>query len=384
MSKRDYYEILGVSKAAAEDQIKKAYRQLALKYHPDRNPGNKEAEERFKEATEAYEVLKDPDARSRYDQFGHSGVSGMSGFEGFGFGGFDISDALRAFMRDFGGFGGFEDFFGETRTSRNRRRGPARGEDLQIKLKLSLEEIAKGVEKKIKLTRLQECTSCEGSGSQKGTGKKQCPQCHGTGEIRAVSRSLFGQFVNVTTCAYCQGDGMVIDKPCSLCRGEGRNKGTSTITVKIPAGVSTGNYIPIKGAGNIGRRGGVAGDTIVIIEEEEHGIFRRKGDDIICEVPISFTLASLGGQIEIPSLDGTIDLKIPPGTQSGKLFKLKNEGIPHLHGYGRGDQIVLVAVWTPTHLTAEEKKLLQQLSAKENMKPPRMDRNFWEKLRDTF
>jgi molecular chaperone DnaJ len=384
MNKRDYYEILGVNRTATEDEIKKAYRQLALKYHPDRNPGNKEAEEKFKEATEAYEVLKDADARARYDQFGHSGIGGMSGFEGFGFGGFDISDALRAFMRDFGGFGGFEDFFGETRTSRGKRRGPARGEDLQIRLKLTLEEVAKGAEKKIKLNRLQECQSCGGTGSQRGSSKKQCPHCHGTGEIRTVSRSLFGQFVNVTTCDYCQGEGYVIDKPCSVCRSEGRTKGTSTITVKIPAGVSTGNYIPIKGAGNVGPRGGPAGNAIVLIEEEEHNIFKRKGDDIICEVPVSFALAALGGQIEIPSLEGAIDLKIPPGTQSGKPFRLKNKGIPHLHGYGRGDQIVLVAVWTPTRLTAEEKKLLQQLSTKENMRPPRAEKDFLDKLRDMF
>ena len=308
----------------------------------------------------------------------------MSGFEGFGFGGFDISDALRAFMRDFGGFGGFDNFFGEGRTSRSGRRGPARGQDLQMKLGLSLEEIAGGVEKKIKLTRLQRCSSCEGSGLQKGTSKKECPRCDGTGEAKTVSRSLFGQFVSISTCAYCQGEGYVIDKPCSGCGGEGRTKGSTVVSVKVPAGVSSGNYIPIKAAGNAGPRGGPAGDIIVLIEEEEHDIFTRKGDDVICEVAISFVQAALGGQIEVPSLDGAVNFKIPAGTQSGKAFKLRSKGIPHLHGYGRGDQIVRITVWTPTCLNAEEKKLLQQLSSKENMKPPQLDKNLLTKLRDMF
>jgi molecular chaperone DnaJ len=382
MAKRDYYEILGLSKDASEEDIKKAYRKLALQCHPDRNPGNKDAEEKFKEATEAYEVLKDPEKRARYDQFGHAGVTGRGGFEGFDFGTFDLSDALRAFMRDFGSFGVFDQFFGTTTT--RTRRGRPRGEDLQIRLKLTLEEIATGVEKKIKLKRLQKCDECNGTGSEKGSSKRECPQCRGTGQIRRVSRSLFGQFASITTCDTCQGEGAVIDRICPNCGGQGRVKGITTINVKVPPGVTTGNYIPLRGAGNAGPRGGPAGDVIVFIEEEEHPIFRRHDDDIICEIPISFTQAALGDEIVIPTLDGNTNLKIPPGTQPGKIFRFRNKGIPHLHGYGKGDELVRVVVWVPTHLNTEEKKLLKELADKENMKPPKGDKSFFDKLRETL
>jgi molecular chaperone DnaJ len=383
MAKRDYYEVLGLSRDATEDDIKKAYRKLALKYHPDKNPGSKEAEEKFKEATEAYEVLKDPQKRSTYDQFGHAGLSGAGGFGGFDFTTFDLSDALRAFMRDFGSFGSiFDDFFGAT--SRGTRRGYQKGQDLQIRLKLTLEEIATGVEKKIKLKNLQKCSECDGTGAAEGTSKKVCPRCQGTGQIRRVSRSLFGQFVNVTTCDYCNGEGTVIDRPCPVCRGDGRVKGTSTISVKIPAGVTSGNYIQMRGAGNAGPRGGLAGDVIVLIQEQEHPAFKRLGDDIVHETLLSFTQAALGDEITVPTLDGKIDLKIPPGTQSGKIFKLKGKGIPRLHGYGRGDELIRVLVWVPTRLTSEEKKLLKELDLKENMKPPQGDKSFFEKLRETL
>lgn len=382
MAKRDYYEILGLGRDASEEDIKKAYRKLALQCHPDRNPGNKDAEERFKETTEAYEVLKDPDKRARYDRFGYVGVTGASEFEGFDFGTFDLSDALRAFMRDFGSFGVFDEFFGTTTT--RTQRGRPRGEDLQIRLKLTLEEIATGVEKKIKLKTLQKCEVCESTGAEKGSSKRECPQCHGTGQIRRVSRSLFGQFASITTCNTCQGEGAVIDRICPHCNGHGRVKGISTINVKVPPGVTTGNYIPLRGAGNAGPRGGPAGDVIVFIEEEEHPTFMRHDDDIICEVPISFTQAALGDEIIIPTLDGNADLKIPSGTQSGKIFRFKNKGIPHLHGYGKGDELVRVMVWVPTHLTAEEKKLLKELAEKENMKPPKGDKSFFDKLRETL
>lgn len=287
MVKRDYYDILGLGRDASEEDIKKAYRKLALQCHPDRNPGNKDAEEKFKEATEAYEVLKDPEKKARYDRFGHAGVTGRGGFEEFDFGAFDLSDALRAFMRDFGSFGVFDEFFGTTTT--RTQRGRPRGEDLQIRLKLTLEEIATGVEKKIKLRRLQKCEVCNGTGAEKGSSKRECPQCHGTGQIRRVSRSLFGQFASITTCETCQGEGAIIEKVCSQCEGQGRVKGITTINVKVPPGVTTGNYIPLRGAGNAGPRGGPTGDVIVFIEEEEHPIFRRHEDDIICEIPISFT-----------------------------------------------------------------------------------------------
>jgi molecular chaperone DnaJ len=382
MTKRDYYEVLGVNRNASEEELKKAYRKLAMECHPDRNPGSKEAEEKFKECTEAYEVLRDPQKKARYDQFGHSGLSGTQGFEGFDFATFDLSDALRAFMRDFGGFGNvFDDFFG---SNRETRRSYQRGQDLQLRLKLTLEEIATGVDKKIKLKRLEKCSECNGSGAEKGTSRKTCPKCQGTGQIRRVSRSLFGQFVNVTTCNNCYGEGAVIDKPCPACRGEGRVEGNSTVSVKIPPGVTTGNYIQLRGVGNSGLRGGSAGDVIVLIEEQEHPDFLRHGDDIIHETLISFTQATLGDEIPIPTLDGNTNLKIPSGTQPGKIFKLKGKGIPHLHGYGKGDELVRVLVWVPTHLSSEEKKLLKDLSSKENLKPPKGNKDFFEKLKDTL
>ncbi|MGB8657493.1 MAG: molecular chaperone DnaJ [Candidatus Zixiibacteriota bacterium] len=383
MTKRDYYEVLGVNQGATEDEVKKAYRKLALECHPDRNPGNKEAEERFKEGTEAYEVLRDPQKRSRYDQFGHSGLRGAAGFEGFDFGTFDLSDALRAFMRDFGGFGSaFDQFFGTE--ARENQPGYHRGQDLQVKLELSLEEIATGVEKKIKLKKLEKCQECSGTGAEKGSSKRTCPRCQGTGQIRRVSRTLFGQFVNVTTCNQCQGEGVVIDRACPACRGEGRAEGTSTISVKIPAGVTTGNYIQLRGVGNAGPRGGPAGDVIVLIEEQEHPTFARRGDDLVHEMLISFSQAALGDEIPIPTLDGNVNLKIPSGTQSGKIFRLKGRGIPHLHGYGKGDELVMVMVWVPTHLNSDEKRILKEIADKENLKPPKGDKSFFEKLKNTL
>jgi molecular chaperone DnaJ len=383
MAKRDYYEVLGVGRDASEEEIKKAYRKLALECHPDRNPGNKEAEERFKECTEAYEILRDTQKKARYDQFGHAGLGTAPGFEGFDFATFDLSDALRAFMRDFGSFGSvFDEFFGTA--TRETRHGYHRGHDLQIRLKLSLEEISTGVEKKIKLKRLQKCSQCNGTGAEKGTSKKVCPKCGGTGQIRRVSRSLFGQFVNVTACNNCNGEGAVIDNPCSACRGDGRVEGISTISVKIPAGVTTGNYIQLRGTGNAGPRGGPSGDVIVFIEEQEHPLFNRHGDDVIHETLISFTQAALGDEVTVPTLDGNTNLKIPPGTQPGKIFRLKGKGIPHLHGYGKGDELIRVSVWVPTHLGSEEKKLLKELDSKEGIKPPKGDRSFFDRLRGTL
>lgn len=382
MAKRDYYEVLGIGRDATEEDVKKAYRRLAIQYHPDKNPGRKDAEEKFKEATEAYEVLKDSEKRARYDRYGHAGVgAGAPGFD-FGFAGFDLSDALRTFMRD---FGGFEDFFGGLggTTSRERQR-IQRGRDLQIKLKLALEEIAQGVEKTIKLRRLIKCEVCNGSGADRGSSRRTCPQCRGSGEVRRVSRSLFGQFVSVTTCDYCNGEGSTIDRPCVNCAGEGRVRGQATINVKVPAGVATGNYIPIRGAGDVGPKGGPAGDVYVFIEEEEHPIFARQENNILCEIPVSFIQAALGEEIEVPTLDGKALVKIPPGTQSGKVFRLKNKGIPHLHGYGKGDELVRIMVWVPTSLSSEEKRLLHDLEKSGNFKPPKGDKSFFAKLRETL
>jgi molecular chaperone DnaJ len=381
MTKRDYYEILGVSKDASPEDLKKAYRQLALKYHPDRNPGDKTAEDKFKEAAEAYEVLKDSQKRQAYDHYGHQGLNQGAGFEGFGNFGFDLGDALRAFMHDFGDFG-FEGIFGEPNS--RRRSGPQKGRDLQVVAKLTLEEIASGVEKTIKIQRLVSCERCGGTGAEKGTGDKLCPRCKGTGEIRNVSRSIFGQFINVSACSQCNTTGRIIDKPCLDCAGNGRVKGQTQVKVRIPAGVSSGNYIPIKNAGDIGGRGGSTGDVIVIIEEEEHHIFTRHGDDIICEQALTFSQAALGDEIEVPILGGITELKIPTGTQSGKVFRLHGKGLPHLNGYGRGDQLVRVLVITPTKLSSEEKELLKKLGLLQKSKPMNVDKSFFEKLRQTL
>ena len=382
MAQRDYYEVLGINRNASADEIKKAYRRMAMKYHPDRNPDDKDAEEKFKEAAEAYEVLSDSKKRSTYDQFGHEGLKGT-----FSRGGFQWSDFSH--FRDFEDilgdlFGGtlFGDMFGTRRGT--ARRGPQRGGDLQVRLKLTLEEIAKGIEKKIKLTRMQTCSSCGGSGARSSAGMKTCPTCHGSGEIRQVSRSLFGQFVNVTACSTCGGEGRVIDDPCPNCSGQGRVRGTSTISVKVPAGVSSGNYIPLRGQGNVGPHGGPAGDIVVFIEEKEHPHFDRHGDDIIYEIAISIPQAVLGADVEVPTLTGKVRMHIPPGTQSGKVLRLKGKGIPHLHGYGHGDQFVKVFVWIPTKLASEERKLFQELAAREGVRPPKSGKGFIGKMKEAF
>jgi molecular chaperone DnaJ len=383
MAKRDYYEVLGVGRDASDEEIKKAYRKLAVKYHPDKNPGDKQAEELFKEATEAYEVLKDPQKRQTYDRFGHEGLRG-AGFGGFeGFGGFDLADALRAFMRDFGGFG-FEDLFGMGSSSRGERAGQQRGKDLQVKLELTLEEISKGVEKTIKIKRSVACSICGGTGAEKGSSRKTCPTCGGSGQLRTVSRSIFGQFVNVQTCHSCSGEGRIIEKKCQECGGSGLVKDTSVINVKIPAGVASGNYLNVRGGGDFGLRGGPPGDVIVVIDEKEHQYFTRRGDDVICEVPLSFSQAALGAEIEVPTLESKTTVKVPPGTQSGKVFMLRHKGIAHLNGYGRGDELIRMVVWTPTDLSDEEKEIIQNLANSRGEKPPPADKSFFEKLRRTL
>jgi molecular chaperone DnaJ len=370
MAKRDYYEVLGVGRDASVDEIKKAYRKLALKYHPDRNPGNREAEEQFKEATEAYEVLRDREKRERYDQFGHGGVSSgaSQGFEGFS-GGFDLSDALRAFMRDFGGFG-LDGVFGGGGGGRRRDRSAGRGNDLQIRLQLSLREVATGVTKKIKVTKMIPCSRCKGKGTKEGSSKQTCPACHGPGELRQVSRSPFGQFVNIQACPSCRGEGSLISDPCPACGGAAVVEGSKNVEVKIPAGVATGNYIRLDGQGDSGTRGGPAGDLIILIEEIEDPVFERHGYDIVCDLPVSFSQLALGARIEIPTLDGTAAIKVPAGTQSHKVLRLKGKGIPHLNSYGKGDQLVRLVAWTPRNLTMEEREAFEGLEKKIGEKPP--------------
>lgn len=350
--KRDYYEVFGISRDASENEIKKAYRKLAMQYHPDRNPGDKEAEEKFKEAAEAYEVLNNPEKRQLYDQYGHRGVDG--GFSGSA--DFDISDALRTFMEGFGGFG---DFFGGRRSSGQRQRV---GSDLQLRLSLTLEEIARGVEKNIRLKRLVTCDKCGGTGSESSNGVTTCHMCHGSGEVRQVSRSVFGQFVNVSTCPTCHGEGQIVSKPCRVCRGDGRVRKEEEIKVRIPAGVATGNYLTRRGEGNKGPRNGPAGDLIILIEEKEHPLFERHGDDVLFDLPVGYSQLVLGAEIEVPTLDGKVKLKIPGGTQAGKIFRLKGKGIPELNGLGRGDQLVRISLLTPDRLSNEEKKLIAKLA----------------------
>lgn len=388
MAKRDYYEVLGVPRTASADEIKKAYRQLALKYHPDRNPGNKEAEEKFKEAAEAYEVLSDPEKRRRYDQLGHEGMRGTN-FREF----HDISDIFSTFSDIFGSsFGGglFEEVFGGARETRRRTVHVGEpGSDLRVTLSLTLEEIASGVEKKIKVKRYKTCDACSGSGAEPGSGKTTCPQCGGSGELRQVSRSMFGQFVNITTCPTCGGEGRIIRQPCKVCHGEGRVHGESTIKVNVPAGVAEGNYLTLPGQGDAGRRGGPPGDLIVVIHELEHPYFTRQGDDIIYDLLISFPTAALGGQVEIPTLTGKARLTIEPGTPAGRVLRMRERGIPHLNGRGRGDQLVRLNVWVPTKLNAREKQLLKELAEQEHINPTEADKSahaksIFDRAKDAF
>lgn len=369
MAKRDYYEVLGIERSASLEEIKKAYRKLALQYHPDRNPGSKDAEEKFKEATEAYEVLKDEEKRRNYDRFGHSAPSMGAGPGGFGFETFDLSEALRAFMRDFGGFGGFDDLFMGSRGGPGRRRTVNRGGSLEVKLPLTLEEISKGATKKVRIRRWQRCSTCSGSGAKPGTKPVTCPTCQGAGQVQQVSRSLFGQMVNVTTCPACKGEGTVLPDPCSACSGSGRVRAQNTLAVKVPPGVAAGNYLTLSGEGNVGLRGGPPGDVIVFIDEKPHQHFDREGDDLFRIQPVSFAMAAVGGSVDIPTLGGTARLKIPPKTQSGKILRLRGEGLPHLNGYGRGDLLVEVVVWTPEKLGPKEKKLLDEMEKNKLFEP---------------
>ncbi|MBO8130688.1 MAG: molecular chaperone DnaJ [Candidatus Marinimicrobia bacterium] len=369
---KDYYKILGVPRNATKEEIKKAYRKIALKYHPDRNPGDKEAEEKFKEAAEAYAVLSDDEKRKIYDTYGYEGLKGGMGGTGAGTGfkdfEFDLAEALRTFMEGFGGFSGFEEFFGTGYRSRSRthRNVSERGSDLKINLPLSLEEIYSGTKKKIKIRRYEVCTECKGTGSQVGSSSIICPVCHGTGEIREVKRSFFGQIVNVRTCSNCMGKGKILEKPCAVCRGEGRVRKEKEIKINIPPGVTTGNYMTIRGEGNAGYKGGPRGDLIVFFEEKPHKLFTRSGDDVILNIHLTPSEAVLGSKIEVPTLNGVVRLTIPPGIQSGKMLRLKEKGIPHLHGSGRGDQIVRVIIETPQSLSEKERKLYEELATIEN------------------
>ncbi len=375
MNKRDYYEILSVDRNASKDEIKKAYRKLAFKYHPDKNPGDKASEESFKEASEAYEVLNDAERRSVFDQYGHAGISGAGArggdpFGGFGGGaGFDLSDALRAFMRDFGGFGGVDDMFGGGRggaRSRNRR-----GRDLQLKVKLTLMEVAHGVEKQIRVNKQVVCVECSGSGSRSGK-TVTCDMCQGTGQIKHVQRSLLGQFINVSECHQCGGTGSAVADPCRECNGTGHVRGSETVKVKIPAGVSSGNYIAVRGGGDVGERGGPPGDLFVIVDEVEDELFERHGNDVLIDLPLTYSQLVLGTRIEIPTLEGAVMFKVPGGTPSHKIFRMKGKGIPRLNSYGRGDQLVRAVAWVPNKVNKKEAELLKELDKSLSDRAPKL------------
>jgi molecular chaperone DnaJ len=387
---RDYYEILGVERSSSADDLKRAYRKLALQYHPDRNPGDTAAEDKFKEAAEAYEVLSSPEKRQRYDRFGHAGVRGNGAPGGGGAGFQDINDIFSAFSDIFGGGGSIFDevFGGGTRSRRTRRQGRP-GSDLRIKLPLTMEEIAEGVDKKIKVRKYAACETCEGRGAESETeGYDTCGTCQGAGEIRQVSRSVFGQFVNVQPCPTCRGEGRVIRVPCSKCNGEGRLKTEETIQIAVPAGVLEGHYLTVRGAGNSGIRGGESGDLRVEIEEAAHEHFSREGLDIVYDLYLSFPDAALGTDVEVPTLKGRAKLQIDEGIQSGKLLRMRERGIPDIEGGRKGDQIVRVHVWTPRAVTDEEREVLEGMRDSDSFQPDPQaaddKRSFFSRVKDVF
>jgi molecular chaperone DnaJ len=375
-SKRDYYDVLGVSKGASDSELKKAYRKLAVQYHPDKNPGDTAAEDKFKEAAEAYEVLSDPNKRARYDQFGHQGVNGAGG------GGFSSAeDVFSAFGDIFG------DIFGGGFGGRGRSRGPVRdrGSDLQVKLKLSLDDIAKGVTKKIKIKKFVSCKTCSGSGSDAGSGTSTCHTCNGNGEVRQVQQSFFGQIVNVTTCPTCRGTGQLIKNPCRSCAGDGRVKDEEVLEIEVPKGVSDGNYFHLQGKGNIGKRNGSVGDVIVMIEEQDHDYFHREGDDVIFHQGITFSQAALGTELKIPTLYGDVKVTIPEGTQSGKMLRLKGKGLPRVNSSYVGNQYIEIQVVTPTKLSAKDKEFYENLSKIENIEITKpKTKSFFKKFKEAL
>lgn len=368
-SKRDYYETLGVPKGASADEIKKTYRRLARQHHPDVNQGDNHSEELFKEINEAYEVLSDPQKRSLYDQYGHQGVNGRSAGPGFGF-------------DDFGGFGDiFDVFFGGGARSRSGRQTGEAGADLRYDLELSLEEAATGVKKDIRISRLVRCETCDGSGAQPGSSPETCQHCRGTGQVSHSQRTILGSFSTVTTCSVCRGEGRIIRNPCRDCDGHGRMRTTSERKIEIPAGIESGSRIRLRGEGDAGARGGAAGDLYVVTYIKPHKTFDRHGNDILCEIPISFVQAVLGDTIEVPTLEGGHQLHIPEGTQTGKIFKIRGKGIPDINTGARGDQHVIVRIMTPEKLTDEQKKLLLEFAKSSGIElNPEEGKGFFDKL----
>ncbi|HLF45201.1 MAG TPA: molecular chaperone DnaJ [Chitinophagaceae bacterium] len=384
MSKRDFYEILGVGKSASADEIKKAYRKVAMQHHPDRNPGNKAAEEKFKEAAEAYEILSDADKKAQYDRYGHAGVSGNG--RGHAGAGMNMEDIFSQFGDVFGDdlFGNF--FGGGGGRSRTTRSRGVRGSNLRVKIKLTYEEIAKGVNKNIKVKKHVVCTACHGSGAKDKGSIQNCGTCGGSGQVRRVTNTFIGQMQTVTTCSTCHGEGTTITSKCSSCKGEGRVYGEETVSIDIPAGVQEGMQLNVSGKGNAGERGGMTGDLIILIEEEAHKELQRDGLNVAYDLHITFTDAVFGTQVEVPTIDGRAKIKIPAGTQSGKIFRLKGKGFPAVNSYQKGDQLIHINVWTPQHLSAEEKSILEKLGQSPNFKPhpDKSEKSFLDKMREMF
>ena len=387
MAKRDYYEVLGVDKSASADDIKKAYRKLAVKYHPDKNPGDKAAEEKFKEAAEAYSVLSDADKKARYDQFGHSGVEGAGPDFSGGFG--NLNDILNdlfggAFGGGFGGFSGFGGGFGGGQRQQQR---VYRGRDIRVRVKLTLEEIAHGVEKDITIEKSVPCQDCGGKGAKNSSDIKTCPACNGTGQVQRVVNSFLGQTVTYSTCQQCGGEGKVIANPCRSCGGTGLVRKRETIKVKIPAGVEAGMQLTIQGEGHAAKNNGINGDLLVVIEEQEHPNLKREGNNLYYTKVVSLPDAILGAEVEVPCLDGAYKIKVEPGTQSGTVVRLRNKGLPTVNGYGgTGDMYVKIAVWIPKKLEKDEKAVIESLRGKESFtpNPTKEDKNFFDKLKGLF
>lgn len=380
MSKRDYYEILEISKSASADEIKKAYRKMAIKYHPDKNPGDKASEEKFKEAAEAYEVLSNADKKQRYDQYGHAGMGNQGGFGGGG-GGFNMDDIFSQFGDIFGGhFGGGG--FGGGRGGRRVNRGS----DLRVKVKITMEEIANGVEKKIKVNKFVSCKPCNGSGAQNGSAVNTCSTCRGTGQVTRMTQTILGAMQTSSTCPTCSGQGKIITDKCKSCHGEGIVREEEVITIPLPPGVIEGMQLQMGGKGNMGARGGVPGDLIVVIEEIEHEFLKRDGVNLYYEHYLSFVDVALGTQIEVPTIEGKAKVKIEPGTHSGKILRLKGKGLPEYNSRHRGDILLNINVWTPQHLSKDEKKMMEDLRDSENFKPHpgKKDKGFFERMKEYF
>ena len=373
----DFYQTLGVQRGASDDDIKKAYRKLAMACHPDRNNGSKESEEKFKAITEAYDVLRDPNKRAVYDRYGEAGLRGGAG----GFHHVDLSEALNIFMRDLGGLGGFSDLFGGGGGGRGG--GPRTGADIKIQMPLTLAEVATGIEKTVTVKLLEPCDRCDGRGAEPGSSPITCSTCAGSGEVRRAQRSFFGQVISVAPCPACAGEGTVIASPCKKCRGEGRTRGEKQVVVRIPAGVATGQYMTMRAVGNVGPRGGPRGDILVVFEVEEDPRFERDGEDLYCEVTVTYPQLALGANVEVPMVAGTVTLQIPAGTQSGQVFNLRGRGLPRINSSSTGDLHVRLQMWTPDTFSEEEATLIRRLGEIQSV-PEHRSKGLWSKLKESL